>query len=43
MQSPVVTKSIAITQHLINSMKLLCCDPLLEQYLDDEIISEIVV
>lgn len=43
MQSPIVTKSIAATPHLINSMKILCCDPALEQYLEDDIISEIVV
>ena len=41
--SPILTKAIAIAPHMVNSACLLCSDPRLEEYLDDEDYPELIV
>ena len=43
MQSPIVSKTHVITEHLILSVKLFATDPKLEEFLDDEYYSELIV
>ena len=40
---PIATQFVAILPHLIDSARLICIDPSLEEYLEDEILSELVV
>lgn len=42
-QSPIVNKAIAVAPHLIVSARAITTDPNLEELLDDEVYSELIV